>query len=106
MVDKVEQFVLSLKGWKYKGILHKWFYGISDPIGPTPYHGFVSEDWILKGTYIPGDMVIRKEGTTTSFSPSSSKVDSNVVTARLCDLHFASIAAYFVLASLRSARIL
>lgn len=27
MVDKKEQFVLSLKGWKYKGILNNVYHG-------------------------------------------------------------------------------
>lgn len=63
MIDKKKTFVLSLQGWTYKGVLDKWFYGIADPLGPAPYHGFVSTDNPGVGTYIPGGMVVKKEGT-------------------------------------------
>lgn len=63
MVDKKEQFMLSLKGWTYKGVLDNWFYGIADPLGPAPYHGFVPEDNAGVGTYIPDEIIIKKEGT-------------------------------------------
>lgn len=61
VVDTKEQFVLSLKGWKYKGVLDKWFYGISDPLGPSPYHGFRDKDGEGVGTYIPGAHIIKEE---------------------------------------------
>jgi len=62
-MDDKKQFILSLQGWKYEGILDRWFYGISDPSGLENYHGFVFVDGVDLGTYIPGHMIIKKEGT-------------------------------------------
>lgn len=63
MINEKKQFVLALKGWEYGGVLDRWFYGISDPGGLQNYHGFVFIDGVHLGTYIPGDMIIKKEGT-------------------------------------------
>lgn len=65
MIDEKKQFVLALKGWEYGGVLDRWFYGISDPCGLQNYHGFVFMNSIGVdiGTYIPGSMIIKKEGT-------------------------------------------
>lgn len=69
MIDKKEQFVLSLKGWKYKGILNNVYHG-PYKLG---YNGDL-EGKTLHVTIPQGaiDSVERKDGHTILFLIDSS----------------------------------